>query len=312
MAATIKLSDTINFAQPFVNWANLSIGTNGEPAITSANLAIQTIIGPPFIWPWNRSTVSFLTTQGTQDYNTAIADFGYLEGVSIQAAAVITSVTVLNNVATFTALNSFSRLSNGGVGISITTSGCTTSALNGTFPIVAATATTFTCNITTGNVTEAESGAKALAGPIMPLELKWDAISEATEQDRPSFVSTHTSDESGTTFKFRLLPVPDQTYQVIITYQQVPTLFTAVSQTWGIPNQLQYIYSYFFLFLVLDYFEDARAARYRQLAIAALLARQSGLSETDRNLFLGNWLPLVRQEEGAVSDSQQGRQARGL
>lgn len=312
MAATIKVDDTINFTRPFVNWANLTIGTNSEPALTAANMTLQTLVGPPFVWPWNRATVSFLTTQGTQDYNTAIADFGYLESVTIQAAAVITSVTVTTNVAVFTAINNFALLANQGANSRVVISGCTTSALNGVQTITSATATTFTCSITTGNITEAESGAKALAGPIMPLEVKWGSVGEATEQDRPSFISTQTSDESGTTFKFRLLPIPDQTYQIIITYQQVPSLLTATSQTWGVPNQLQYLYTYFFLFLMLDYFEDQRAARYRQLAIAALLARQNGLSKTDRNLFLGNWLPLMKEEEGAGLDEQQGTQAKGI
>src|SRR5579859_5026179 len=237
MAATITLNQTINFAQPFLDWANLAIGTASEPALTAANMALQTIVGPPFVWPWNRSTVNFLTTQGVQDYNASISDFGWLESVSIQAAAVITSVTVTSNVATFTAINNFSAIpnTNGGAGATITISGCATSALNGTFTLVSATATQFVVNITTGNVTESESGAKAVAGPIMPLEVKWGSQGEAIEQDRPSFISTQKSDESGTTFTFRLLPVPDSTYQIIITYQQVPSLFTSTSQPWGIP-----------------------------------------------------------------------------
>jgi hypothetical protein len=316
MAATIRLSDTIEFCKPYVNWANLTIGVANEPAVTAANLTIQTIIGPPFVWPWNRNTTSFLTTPGIQDYNAAISDFGFLESVSIQAAAVITSVTVSANVAVFQAVNNFSAIKNFVSGSTqVTISGCTTSALNGTFSIASATATTFTVNITTGNIVEAESGAKALAGPIMPVEVVWGSQGEATEQDRPAFISTQSSDESGTTFKFRFLPVPDETYQVILTYQQVPKIFSIgapTSLTWGIPDQLQYIYTYFFLFFMLDYFEDARAARYRQLAVAALLARQSGLSETDRNLFLGNWLPLMKQEISAQESTQQGNQGRGL
>jgi hypothetical protein len=312
MGASVKLSDTIAFTQPFVNWANLNIGTNNEPAITCANIALQTIVGPPFVWPWNRTTVSFLTTQGTQDYPVSLAAFGFLESVSIQLAGVITSVTVASNVATFTAINNFSALPNGGTGTNVTTTGCTTSALNGTFPLVSATATTFTVNITTGNVTESESGATAVCGPIMPLDTKWGSQTEATEQDRPTFVSTQSSDESGVSFTFRLLPVPDTTYKVILTYQEAPTRFSALTGLWGIPDQLQYIYTYFFMFLIFDYFDDPRAARYRQLAVAALLARQSGLDETDRNLFLGNWLPLMKQEEAAQQGSAQGSQARGL
>lgn len=66
------------------------------------------------------------------------------------------------------------------------------------------------------------------------------------------------------------------------------------------------------MFLMFDYFNDPRAARYRQLAIASLLARQSSLSLTDRNRFLGNWLPLLQQENEATQGQQQADQARGL
>ena len=73
-----------------------------------------------------------------------------------------------------------------------------------------------------------------------------------------------------------------------------------------------YIYNYFFAFLMFDYFDDPRAGRYRQLAVAALLSRADGLEETDRNLFLGNWLPLMTEEQGRVESRQQGTQARGI
>lgn len=318
MAATTRLQDTIAAVKPFVNWANLSIGDNLEPAITAANMTLQTIVGPPFIWPWNRSTAAFMAVAGIQDYNAAISNYGWLESATLQAAAVITSVAVLNNQATYQAVNNFSNLDGVKAGSPIVVSGCTSSFLNGSFPFVSATATSFTVTLTNGNMTEAEAGAKALAGKIMPLEIVWKSQGEAIEQDRPTFISTQTSDESGTTFTFRLLPVPEQAYQVNLTFQDAPTFFSAVipgfglSQTWGIPDQLQYIYTYFFMFFMLDYFEDARAARYRQLAVASLLARQGGLSETDRNLFIGNWLPLMKEEQSSGEDTQQFTQAKGL
>lgn len=312
MAASVTVNQTIAYTQAYLNWANLTIGTNNEPAMTAANIALQTIVGPPFVWPWNRTTVNFLASQAVQDYNVALANFGFLESATLQMAGVITSVTITSNVAVFTAVNNFSALPNGGQGATVVTSGCTTSSLNGSFPLVGATATTFTVNITHANLTESESGATAIAGPIMPLEIKWGSLGEATEQDRPTFIATQASNESGVSFTFRLMPVPDTTYQVILTYQESPTVLTNPSNTWGIPDQLQYLYTYFFMFLLFDYFDDPRAARYRQLAVAGLLARQSGLSDTDRNLFLGNWLPMMNEEQSSQQSNAQGNQARGL
>jgi hypothetical protein len=314
MAATYKLSDSINWVQPFVNWANLAIGTNNEPAITSANQTLETIVGPPFVWPWNRNTATFMTIPGVQDYSVAISTFGFLESVTIQLAGSITSVTVANYVATVVCNNTFSSLPNGGVGQTVTLTGCTTNALNSTFVLVSITPTGFTFNIPSLQTlsTETETGAVATSGDTMGLELKWGSMHESRAQDRPTFVSTQSCDEAGTTFVFRLMPVPDQVYKVILTYQNSPTAITSLSGTWGIPDQLQYIYNYFFAFFVFDYFDDPRAARYRQLAVAALLSRQSGLSETDRNLFLGSWLDVMQEEQAKQTSTTQGAQARGL
>ena len=91
-----------------------------------------------------------------------------------------------------------------------------------------------------------------------------------------------------------------------------PVPFANLADTWGIPDQLQYIYNYFFAFFMFDYFDDPKAARYRQLAVAAILARQSGLSETDRNLFLGNWLPIMEEANAKSESTSQGNQARGI
>ena len=312
MAATKSLQNSIDWMRPFLNWANLAIGTGLEPALTSANQTLQTIVGPPFKWPWNRSFTSFLTTVGQQDYSAYISDFGYLETASIELCGTITHVTLTGNVAVYTAINGFSTLAGSGVGQSVTVTGCSTSYLNGTFVITACDGASFTCNVTGANVSESESGAIAIAGPSIQLEIKWEALSEERALDRPTFISTNESDDSGTTFIFRLMPVPDINYRVNLTYQQAPTPMSNLGSFWGIPDQLQYIYNYFFAFFMFDYFDDPRAARYRQLAVASLLARQSGLSVTDRNLFLGNWMPLMKEEMQGQGETQQGTQGRGL
>jgi hypothetical protein len=315
MAATKTLQDSINWVQPFLNWASLTIGTNLEPALTSANQTLQTIVGPPFKWSWNRAITSFLTTNNQQDYNIAIANFGYLETASIQLSGTITSVTTLAGIATYSAINGFGTLDNGGLGQLVTVSGCTTSGLNGTFTILSIdpAGQFFTTATTLGNFTESEAGALAVAGHSVQLELKWEALEVDRGIDRPTFIGTQSSDESGVNFTFRLMPVPGIPYRVNLTYQESPgPAIVRTSDTWGIPDQLQYIYNYFFAFFMFDYFEDPRAARYRQLAVASLLARQSGLSATDRNLFLGNWMAILNEETTEQGLSQAGNSGRGI
>lgn len=320
MAATVTLQETVDYTRAYLNWANLFIGLNNDPAMSAANLVLQTVQGPPFIWPWNRSNTSFITVQGQQDYPLNISNYGFLETASVQLYGVITSVVADGMQAIFQCVNNFAGGSIDGFSdatgaqggtASVTIAGCTTTGLNGAQTMIAATPTSFTIK-TSITVTETESGASATAGKIFPLELKWGALTDATEQGRPGFISTQMSNESGVSFTLRLLSVPDTTYQVKLIYQNSPSTLLSPTDTWGIPDQLEYIYTYFFMFLMFDYFDDPRAARYRQLAVSALLSRADGLEETDRALFIGNWLPLMKQEISASADTNQAIQARGL
>lgn len=54
-----------------------------EPALGSANLVLQTILGPPFAWPFNRKIISFTTTE-QDSQQSGLSDFGFLEGGSVQ------------------------------------------------------------------------------------------------------------------------------------------------------------------------------------------------------------------------------------
>ncbi len=289
-----------------MNFAQLNIGTQNEPALTNGNTVLQTITGAPFIWPWNRNKASFLASVGVQDYVQTITDFGYMEAASCQPAASITAVSLTGNVATYTAVNSFV------VGDLVTVTG--TATFGGIFnvtraAITVATSTTFSVALTNANVALVADTGQAVSGHAFPLEIKAEALTEAAEQGRPNWISTQVN---GSTLSFRLVGVPEQTYLIVVTYQKQPTMFTALPNTWPIPDKVQYIYNFGFLFLTLDFFDDPRAARYRQLFIATLLGAQSGLSEQDRNLFLGNFLPRTREEQSTVRGEDQGVAARGV
>lgn len=79
---TIKWAKTLNFGRRSGNHNEM------EPAITSANMVMQTILGAPFAWRWNNINGSFTClTDGTQDYTVNIPTFGWLEYASIQDIA---------------------------------------------------------------------------------------------------------------------------------------------------------------------------------------------------------------------------------
>jgi uncharacterized protein YqiB (DUF1249 family) len=83
------LQQTINFCQPFIQYSPLTAGVANEPAISIANMVLDTITMAPFTWGWNRNEYSSLTlVTDLQDYNAVpITDFGYLEKVSLTNAA---------------------------------------------------------------------------------------------------------------------------------------------------------------------------------------------------------------------------------
>lgn len=84
MASTLTLTDSINYALPFVRYKPL-INSVNQPAIESANEILQTMLAPPFVWRWNRkiSPVTIPILSGQQDFVVNVPDFGFLEKVSI-------------------------------------------------------------------------------------------------------------------------------------------------------------------------------------------------------------------------------------
>src|SRR5271170_5456756 len=65
---TIQLKATLEWAKRYIANRDATIGNGVEPAITNANLILQTILGPPFRWRWNRVITGFYTQAGVQDY----------------------------------------------------------------------------------------------------------------------------------------------------------------------------------------------------------------------------------------------------
>lgn len=83
MASTFTIQDTINWAQPFMGYAPLAIGVGNEPAITSANTILQTILSPPFKWRWNRTTSPQSIPQNSSTLVASLSNFGWLEKVTV-------------------------------------------------------------------------------------------------------------------------------------------------------------------------------------------------------------------------------------
>jgi hypothetical protein len=80
MGVTRNLQSSALFSMPFIGNQPVNI-SNGEPAISAANLTKQTILGAPFKWAFNRGSLTFTCEIGAQDYFVPATDFGFLEQI---------------------------------------------------------------------------------------------------------------------------------------------------------------------------------------------------------------------------------------
>lgn len=128
---------------------------------------------------------------------------------------------------------------------------------------------------------------------------------------RPDAIAAQLDDNAGN-ITFRLSKIPDATYTVTVDYQKKVSLFSNLSQTWAIPDQYGYIYQRGFLAMYYLYAEDQRFQATNMKFVTALLGAAEGLSETQRNTFLNNWLSLTSYGTVTEAMTQQGRQALGV
>lgn len=299
----------MNYVQCFGGFRPLNIGTNNEPAVTAANIVIQTILGAPFTWNWNRSQVSFLTSVGVQDYSTAAASFGWIEKASYVLAATITNTSLTSNVATYTSANTFTA------GNTVTVTGSTNggSTFNVTNqPVVSASGTQFTVAITHANIGSAPDTGTATSGNVFEVSNIMNVLGQGNESGTPAFIAPQTDDNAGN-ISFRILPLPDQTYQATVLFQKrIPSLISGPSSTWApVPDHYSYVYQSGFCALMMAYMNDVRWTQFSQRFVAALLGAAEGLTEDQKNVFSRTWYNSITEQQFTGLRTQQGVGALG-
>jgi hypothetical protein len=238
MSSTITLAKTMTFASANTFGRPMDTYAGNEPAITAANLVKQTVIGPPFVWPWNRKVVTFNTVIGQQDYPLSIPVFGWIESASVQDTTVSPA--------------KWNQLEN-------------------------------------------------------KISLELDS-----SQARPINIAAQLDDGNGN-ITLRLMPVPDAVYPVSVTIQQAPSTFNAPTDLWApIPDRCQYIFTWGFLSMMYLFADDPRFGATNQKFIAALLAANQGLTQTQVNIFLNDWSALQGDAVARQAALQQGSTARGI
>ena len=309
--STVTISSTMEWAKKLTFNRNSAIGNNLEPALTAANMVVQTILAPPFEWWWNTQELGFTTS-------------------STAYSAPITNVSVTAGIATITTANTFA------VGNLVIPSGVTSATfLNGQLLIVltasptqitaAVTTATYASHADTGTLTNATTQDYTIAAPAFShiehasvlditktppnwIELKvQNNLALDSRNARPTFVGPEVEDGNGNV-TFRVQPSPNAVYPVAVHVQLAAPLITSVNQTWSpMPDFMRYIYSWGFLALIWAFADDARFQIANAKFTAGLLARAEGLTEEERNIFMNNWNNMTAQASGKM---QQGGQAR--
>ena len=330
--SNIKISDTINWAKRLTFNHNPVIGNSLEPALTSANIVIQTILGPPFEWWWNSEDLTFTTsptapvatstssTISATGVLTVTASNSFGVGASVLVAAFTGALAPLNgqlvavtgvigtfpNYTGFTAQVPFNTLgpdTSSGTFTSLTTQDYVVAPPAGYNAIGGATQGWFS-HIEHGSVYDVSSTTPRWVELTTKNNLSLDSAT-----GRSTFISPESEDTNGNV-TFRVMPSPDEAYPISLHVMLTPPQITSVNQTWApLPDYLQNVYSLGFLGWMLAFNDDPRAPMYNSQFKAAILARQDGLTQEQKDIFLNNWDMLTSRQQ---MNASQGTQARGV
>lgn len=306
MASTssITLSDTIEWAKRLNFRRPMALGNNLEPALSNANIVSQTILGAPFSWRWNRVVTGFITTPGQQDYfifnwtATNSVKLGWLTVDNFGNSQVVTTAGITDDVApTWNAAK-------GGA----TTDG--TAVWTNLGSINTPVSQTYAFGFVETSSIQTIITPSPFVGKWIELKSKICLGLDSTSA-RPINIAAQTDDGNGN-IAFRMMPVPNEAYPVAITIQQKPEQFTKLSQTWApIPDEYSRIYNWGFLALAWLFADDPRFGLANQKFVTQLLSVNEGLTETEKNIFLGNWQMITGQPIENANRLAQGEQSRG-
>jgi hypothetical protein len=301
MAASFTIQNTIDFCNPYINYYPLSIGGSNQPALGIANSIAQLITAPPFKWRFNRNSVNFITTSGTQTYmnaNNWVATTSYTTGTTIIDSngngqkCIVAGTSSVSTPSWSTSLFTY------------TTDGAVTWQNIG--PLGGILQMTDFGFIEKAVIQDVNNGSvwKELS---VSLDLSRDSTTSC-----PKYVSAQSDDNLGD-ISLRLTPPPGAAYPVSVQYQKQLSPFTSLGQSWSpLPDYLFMTYSFGFLALAFLYKGDSRFEWASQQFTTRLLSYAEGLKESEISAFLQNWQSSSTAFSVWAQKSQQGVAGRGI
>jgi hypothetical protein len=229
---SMTICASINFVLPILKLQPVAV-TAQEPALTAANIVLQTMLAPPFRWAFNRRSVIFPTVVGQTDYTQVIANWGFLETQWLSD------------------------------------------------PL----------------------------GLIHQLNGK-SSLAVASEKGRPTDLAIQ-YDDNVNNITFRVKNAPDKIYIVHADYQAAPPNIQSFAQTWGnVSDQFGFVYNLGFLTMLSLLVNDSRFPIFERWFLGRLLGVQDGITDQERDIFLGNWTNLsktITRAQGQVAAGSAGR-----
>jgi hypothetical protein len=169
----------------------------------------------------------------------------------------------------------------------------------------------YTQSVTDFGYLELATGQYPSAGKTFPIAVKnTTPLGETVDQQQPAMVSVM-QNTVGTSIKLRFLGVPDKAYTVTCWYQKFVPLMTDPTSFWTPPDYCSYIYNRGLLAHLYEAKGDMRAQQEKVAFAAALISASEGLTDTEINVFLAQYLANPRTLESLQYKTQQGVQARG-
>jgi hypothetical protein len=310
MAAVNTLQGTINWAQTYIEYSPLTAGIGMEPAISVASIIRNTMMTAPMTWSWNRKEdVSQFTRPTVQDYMYNVSDFGFLEKASlIDSSGNVFEIPHVYNTAALSRGGAPQRPNDVAVIINNPGSSFTIRFMgipDDVFQIVL-TYQVLPVQFQAFTVTAAElasGGQTTYVGVFNTLAFPAGSIAN---------LSGFTN--AGNNGSFPVVSVTP-TSLVVTNSGGVAEIASAlaVNENWGpIPDSYSDIYNNLFLGEAFAAVDDSRSQIYRQRGVVAFLAKQEGLTDTQKNIFASLWMQNTREWAWSTLKLQQGVQASGI
>lgn len=315
--ANNTLTGTLNWSAPYIEYTPLTAGLNFEPAITIASTIRNTLLTPPMTWPWNRvedssqqtTLISGQQTNFNQDYTYQISNFGFLEKCSLtDPNGQIWEVPTVLNTASLAQGGSPQRptsvcviATNPGTSFKIRFMGIPDQVytINLTYQTLATQFAAFPIT----SVLTASGGQTTYIGTFNPLSF-------VTGQSA-LIANLRTAANNG---NFTIISCSATNLVLANASGQAETdPGLAINQSWApIPDSYSDIYNNLFLGEAFAAVDDVRSEIYRRRGVAAFLAKQDGLTDTQKNVFVQQWLSNAREAASVTLKLQQGIQGRGI